>query len=242
MMYIDGIEISTLYPQKMQFLDYELTNPSYNRFITTTDSDRKIVNRRSSVGINNIAVRIAMFDTKENSYIMASKLASLLGDSIVNFGGDLSYRVNIAADGTFELMTDDLFVYTMQLQILDKLGEAVAVDTTSEAPIVLQNLATYKTPIRIEVTPTISISSFSVYGFGSHTSTNPLVVNNPIEGKKTVIDGDLCVILQETSGGYVNKFLDSSLLSFPEIPVGDTTLTFSPSSLNVKILYNPRYI
>lgn len=241
-MYINGVELSTLFPGKLQFLDYELTNPSYNRFITTTDNDRKIVNRRSSIGITNIAVRIAMFDDKEKSYIMSSKIVSLLGDAIVNFGGDLNYRVNVATDGAFELQTDNLFLFTLQLQVLDKLGDAVSVDTTSTAPITLENNGTYKSPIRIEVTPQSTISSFSVYGFGAHTSTSPLTISNPIAGKKTVIDGDLCVILQETTEGYVNKFLDSNLLSFPEILVGDTTLTFSPSSLDIKIIYNPRYI
>lgn len=242
MMYINGVDYSTIFPGKLQFLDYELTNPSYNRFITTTDGDRKIVNRRSSIGITNIVVRIAMYDNKENSYIMASKLVSMLGDAYVNFGGDLTYRVNVATDGAFELLTEELFLYSLQLQVLDKLGEAVVVETTSASPIVLANNGTYKTPIRIEVTPPTAMSSFSVYGFGKHTSTSPLVVTNPIELKKTVIDGDLCVVLQETTGGYVNKFLDTNILSFPEIPVGETTLIFSPSNLAVKISYNPRYI
>jgi len=242
-MRINGTDITSLVSDSIQFLDYTLPPPSFTRQVTISDGDTKIVNKRETLGINNIQVRLVMYADKDDSYIMASKLVSLLGEAYVDFYGDLVYRVTIATDGGLELLSEEMFLYTMQLQVLEKLGDEVEIITTSANPIVLPNVGTYKTPILIEVTPTTSIASFSVYGFGAHTSATPLVVNLPVINKKTIIDGVDKQILQEVSAGvYENKFASTNLISFPVIPSGGTTLTFSPTNLNITIRYNPRYI
>lgn len=239
-MTIDGVDLSTLYPTtKLLFLDYELASPSYNRYITTTDNDYKIVNRRVTIGITNIKVRLVMFDTKENCYIMASKIASLCGDALINFGGDLTYRVQISMDGTFENLAYNTYMYTLQLQVLDKLGPEVTVTTADDA-VVLTNDGTYVTPIRIVMTPA-STTSIGISGFGVHTIDNPLTITNITIGQNIILDG-AGQVLEVVGGIEENKFSDTNLAEFPTIPVGTTTLLFTPTGLPKVITYRPRYV
>lgn len=241
-MKVNNATLSSILGSTVEFLEYEVTNPSYSRLVTVTDGDRKQVNRRASVGITTLVVRMVFHNTKDESYRLASKLVSYLGEAYVQFDDSLIYRVTVATDGSFEALTPSLFFYTLQLQVLDKMSDGVLISTTSAAPVLLENEGTYRTPIIIEVTPTTSIASFSVYGFGAHTASTPLVVSAPTINKKIIIDGENCQVLQEVVGGYENKFASTNLISFPEIPVGITQLTFSPSTLNVTIKYNPRFI
>jgi hypothetical protein len=245
-MKINGVDITTLFGGKLEFLDYSLPAPSFNRYITTTDVDRKIPNKRTSVGIRDIIVRIAFHDTKENSYIMSSALTSILSDAIVNFGGAISYRVVISNSGEFEFKTPVLFLWTLNLQILDKMGPEILVDTTNTSvPITLNNFGTYKTPLIIEITPkSAGVTSISVAGMLGYHNTTPLTINNTSLNKKIIIDGELCRILEMNGSIATNKFLDSNLVSFPEIgPAQTTNLTITPSAnLEVRITFKPRYI
>lgn len=241
-MKINGIELFSLFGNDVKFLEYTVANPSYTRLVTFSGEDHKILHRKATVGVNNLQVRFVIYADKDTAYKYASNIVAATGDAVVNFGGDLSYRVTPATDGSFQLLANDLFEFTLQLQVLDKWGSEVEVVATSASPITLNNDGNIKTNIIIEVTPTTSIASFSVYGFGKHTSSNPLVVNNPTMNKKTVLDGVNFRVLQEVTGGYEEKFASTNLVSFPYIPSGSTTLVFSPSNLNVRIVYNPRYI
>lgn len=248
-MVINGVNIIEYFNGAVEFLNYELPNPSYIRQITTTDNDRKIVNKRDSIGIHDMKVQLVLYASKEDAYIIQSDIASRLGNAIVNFGGNLSYRVQISAQGQPTNLTPTMWLYEFNLQILDKMGEEQVITTTYSTPIVLTNSGTYKTPIVIEVTPTTNIEEFSVYGFGKHTSSYPLTITKasgatylPLN-KKIIIDGETPRVLQETTSGFDNKFKDSNILSFPEILVGQTTLTFTSSgSIDVDIRYKPRYV
>lgn len=239
-MIIDGTSIESIYGSKVEFLDYEIPNPSYNRFVTVTDNDRKIVNKRASVGINNIKVRMVIHETKENAYVIISGITSLLGDALVNFGGDITYRVQVAVDGMFELKAGNMFLWTVQLQVLDKMGEEVSVTTTDDA-VIVENLGTYKAPIVIELVPTTT-ADIGIAGFGAHPITNPLTIVNVVAGNDITIDGEQCLLLEDISGTLTNKFIDSNLTTFPEIPVGETTLLFTPTGISKTIRFRPRFI
>lgn len=241
-MKIDGTDIRDLISEKIEFLDYTPAGPSLSRAVTVSDGDHKIVNRRETVGIMNLQVRLAMYDTKENCLIMASHLTSYLGEAYVDFDGELIYRVTTSSQGTLELKTTTLFVYSFELQVLEKMGQPVEINTTSAAPIALPNIGSLKTPIIIEVTPTASIPSFSVFGFGAHTAASPLVYSSPTVNKKTILDGVDCRIMQEGVSDYTDTFASTNLISFPYVIKGGSTLTFSPTNLNITIKYNPRYI
>lgn len=242
MMIINGVDISTLFETgTYEFLSYELTSPSFNRFVTTTDNDYKIVNRRESVGINTIVVQLVFYEEKETAYIMASRVASLLGDALVNFGGPITYRVQIATDGMYEGLTYNMYHYKLQLQVLEKMGELVTVTTTDDA-VVLTNVGTYKTPIKIEVTPAAGGASMAMSGFGAHNISNPLTIQTITAGQKIVVDGEKCQLLEIISGVETNKFASSNLMTFPYIPAGTTTLLFTPSGSTKVITYRPRYI
>ena len=245
-MKINGVDISTMFFDKAEFLDYSIPAPSFNRYITTTDVDRKIPNKRTSIGIRDLIVRIAFHDTKENSYIMSSALTSILSDAVVNFNGAISYRVVISASGEIEFKTPNLFLWTVNLQILDKMGPEIEVSTTNTStPIALNNFGTYKTPIIIEITPkSAGVTSVTVAGMLGYHSTTPLTISNTGLDKKIIIDGEACTIIEMDGSTPTNKFLATNLVSFPEIgPAQTTNLTITPSTnLEVKIKFKPRYI
>ena len=246
MMIVDGVNITTMFGGRIEFLDYTLPPPSYNRYITTTDIDRKIPNKRVSVGVRDIKVRVAFNDNKENAYIMMSALTSILSDALVNFGGAITYRVVISNSGEFDMKTPKLFEWAFYLQMLDKLGPEVVVETTNTSgPVEAFNFGTYKTPVVIEITPKhSSVTSVSVVGLLGYHSTIPLTISGTSLNKKIIIDGELCKIVEMTGSTEANKFLSSNLVSFPEIgPAQTTALTFTPSTnLEVKITFKPRYI
>lgn len=244
-MLINGVDILSLFPNKIQFLDFSLPNPSWQRLITTMDTDFKIVNQRGSVGITNMVVRMAFFDTKENSYIMASKIVSLLDDAIVQFETNgLRYRVQVSQEGKLSYKYEQLSEFMIQLQIMETMGALVSVNGVA-GNVALVNSGSYKTPIKIVLTPSADIASLNLQGFlGNETS--PLTITSLHNGRRVIVDGETRLIQEETAVGsnlYVSKFLNSNITYFPEIKVGNTTLTYTPTTnITVNVQFSPRHI
>lgn len=246
-MIIDGVNIESLFPNKIQFLDYSLAAPSWNRFISVMDTDYKIVNQRGSVGITNMVIRVALFDTKDNCRIMASKIVSLLDDAVVSFETNgLSYRVQISMEGQMNYKTPSLYEYQFTVQVIETMGgTSYTVVNGSSGTATCSNIGTYKAPIIITMTPASNLASVTVGGFLGHETT-PITITSLHTNRRIVINGETRQILEETavgSGVYANKFLDSDLSYFPEIAVGSTNITYTPTTgMTVSISFKPRYI
>jgi hypothetical protein len=195
-MVINGVNINTLFPNKVQFLDYSDHAPTVTRTVVNADNDYKLLGAKVKVGIRNMG-------------------------------------------------SGDVFLWTLSLQVLETYGASVF-QTSTNGTIVLNNSnATYITPLKITITPTANIASFSIYGMLGYTAGSPLTITDITNGKKVIIYGREKLVLEETSPGvWINKFLDTNISLFPQIAGGaSTTLTFTPTSnVTVRVDFNPVYI
>lgn len=239
-MIINGVSLDSLFGSAVEFLTYELPAPSLNRFVTVTDNDARIVNRRESVGITTLIVKLVVRGSKEDSYIIKSKIVARLSDVEVNFGGPLTYRVQVASDGTIENKAYNEWLYTLQLQVLDKFGDWETVTTTDSA-VSLTNDGSYETPIIIKVTSSIDEEFIAMSGFGAHTIDNPLTIQDITANRTVTIDGR-GFITENVGGVEVNKFSSSNIFTFPVLPVGTSTILFTPAGTTKEITFRPRYI
>ena len=245
-MVINGISIYTLFPNKVRFLDYSDHSPDLTRSVVNADTDFKILGGKTKVGIRNMQVRIVFYDTKVNSYKMSSRLIPQLMDAVVDFGDGLYFRVAPKSDGTMQRQgAEDIFLWTLALDVLETYGSPLF-QTSTNGTIVLNNTdATYVTPIKITLTPTANIATFSIYGMLDYTVGSPLTVTGLTSGKKVIIYGREKLVLEETSPGvWINKFLSTNISTFPSIVAGaSTTLTFTPTAnLTVRVDFNPVFI
>lgn len=245
-MVINGTSIYTLFPNKVRFLDYSDHAPDITRAVVNADNDYKVLGGKVKIGIRSMQVRIVFYDTKAQAYKMSSSLLPSLMDGIVSFGDGLQFRVNPRSDGTMQRQgTEDMFLWTLPLDILETYGDA-DFETSTNGTIVLDNTdATYTTPIKITLTPTANIATFSIYGMIGYTVGSPLTVTSLTNGKKVIIYGREKLVLEETSPGvWINKFLDTNISLFPQIEDGvNTTLTFTPTTnITVRVDFNPVYI
>ena len=101
----------------------------------------------------------------------------------------------------------------------------------------------YETPCIIELTPSGSITTYTIKGAARNPVTGEaedIIIKNLTAGKKVIIDGESCTV---TDDG-VNKYADTEMWEFPTLVPGSNILTFVSSSVacNVTIKYKPRYI
>lgn len=244
-MFINGVNILSLFPNNLQFLDYQLPNPSWDRGVTVMDSDYKIVDANGNVAITSIPVRFGIFDTKENSYVMASKIISLLDDALVQFiNGGLTYRVQVGTSGKLSYKFDGLSEFQLTLQVLETMGVQSSVNGAIGA-MSLVNEGSVKSPVVFTITPAANIASISIQGFLGNETT-PLTINLLHTNRRIIVDGEKGLIQEETATGsnlYVNKFLDTNLSYFPYIKVGTTAITYTPYvNIAINAKFNPRYI
>lgn len=101
----------------------------------------------------------------------------------------------------------------------------------------------YETPCIIELSPTGSISRYTIKGVARDPVTGEaedIVIKNLTAGKTVVIDGEACKV---TENG-MNKYGDTEMWEFPSLLPGSNVLTFQSSGApcDVTIKYKPRYI
>ena len=97
-----------------------------------------------------------------------------------------------------------------------------------------------ETPCIIELTPINDTISFTIKGAARSPVTGSpedITIKNLKQGKKVIIDGEACTVLQ----GVTNKFADADMWEFPSLLPGNNTLTFSSALCEVTIKYKPRY-
>lgn len=105
----------------------------------------------------------------------------------------------------------------------------------------VNNPGNVPTPCIIEVTPSISLSDFTVGGAARNITSGadePITIKSLSAGQKVTINGEDCTI---TAGG-ANKFADSSFWEFPSLLPGSNSLFFSRNTCDVTIRFRPRYL
>lgn len=101
----------------------------------------------------------------------------------------------------------------------------------------------YETPCIIELTPSGSITTYTIKGAARDPVTGEaedIIIKNLTAGKKVIIDGESCTVTEDGE----NKYADMEMWEFPTLIPGSNILTFVSSSVacNVTIKYKPRYI
>lgn len=116
--------------------------------------------------------------------------------------------------------------------------QAVTVIQASSTNMVVQG--DFETPCIIELTPINDTISFTIKGAARNPVTGQpedITIKNLKQGKKVIIDGEACTVLQ----GVSNKFADTEMWEFPSLLPGNNTLAFSSALCEVTIKYKPRY-
>lgn len=69
-------------------------------------------------------------------------------------------------------------------------------------------------------------------------SDEGIIIKNLKQGKKIVISGDDCTVLQEGK----NKFSDTEFWAFPHLRPGSNTISCTSDQCDIVIKYKPRYM
>ena len=92
-----------------------------------------------------------------------------------------------------------------------------------------------ETPAIVEITPAIDLVDLTLTGL----SESPIKINNLHSGKKIILNGEDCTVLEDGTG---NKFRDTGMWEFPYLKVGTNNITASKNSCNITIKYKERFI
>ena len=87
----------------------------------------------------------------------------------------------------------------------------------------------------VEITPTIDLVDLTLTGL----SLSPIKINNLHSGKKIILNGEDCTVLEDGTG---NKFRDTEMWEFPYLKVGKNNITVNKNSCNITIKYKERWI
>ena len=96
-------------------------------------------------------------------------------------------------------------------------------------------------PCDIEITPKTDIAQIQLFGaFYDQVSGSDegIIIKNLKQGKKIVISGDDCTVLQEGK----NKFSDTEFWAFPHLRPGSNTISCTSDQCDIVIKYKPRYM
>lgn len=88
-----------------------------------------------------------------------------------------------------------------------------------------------ETPVRLEITPNISLVDITIKGLGDDIKIKNLTIN------KTIIIEDGLVL-----EAGANKFQDYDSWGFPLLPPGANKITLDKSDVNITLKYKPRWI
>ncbi len=124
-----------------------------------------------------------------------------------------------------------------------KYKDLVTVSAGTAASKAISVQGDYETPCIIELTPSNSITRYTIKGAARDPVTGEaedIVVKNLTSGKKVIIDGEACTVTEDGA----NKYADTEMWEFPTLLPGSNTLTFvsSGAACDVTIKYKPRYI
>ena len=97
------------------------------------------------------------------------------------------------------------------------------------------------TPCIVEVTASANLASVELTGMAYNQvsgETESIIIKNLKAGKKVVINGEDCTVLQEG----VNKFADTELWEFPVLKPGKNMVSCSSDKCTVTMKYKPKYV
>ena len=175
-------------------------------------------------------------ETIEQLEINISKLTKELQTCDLNINEHkFIYKAVMTNEDVGEYVIDtledkDMSVVRYTLFCIDKFDLEKVIEFSDNTTIELDS--TLKTPVTVEITPTIALIDLTIKGLGGDIKINNLSANKTI----TLKDG---LVLE----GSKNKFTDyDSWVSVPFLVPGKNLITVDKKSCNIKVKYNPRWI
>lgn len=98
-----------------------------------------------------------------------------------------------------------------------------------------------RTPCIVEITASVDLASVELTGMAYNQISGEkesITIKNLKAGKKVVINGEDCTVLQEG----VNKFADTEMWEFPVLKPGRNIVSCSSDKCTVTLKYKPRYV
>ncbi len=166
--------------------------------------------------------------------IMKSNLINQLAISTIKFDDiEYYYRGFVSGTPTFnyimkgnETLNVDMLVIAEKEQVTEAMNRIL-----TKIINVPSNL---ETPCILEISPSVDAIDLVITGL----SEEAITIRNLKQGKKIIINGEDCTVLQEG----INKFNDTDLWEFPSLKPGLNTITGSKNTMDINIKYKGRWI
>ena len=119
-------------------------------------------------------------------------------------------------------------------------GREATVRRNRTASFPLNNAGNIITPVRIEITPVVTVASMTLTGLCVDQSgeDHNIVIANATQNSLIVLDGETGLFTQDGQ----NKVSDLTIWGLPAILPGDNQITVGTANANVTIKYKPRYL
>lgn len=97
-----------------------------------------------------------------------------------------------------------------------------------------KNKGNLKSPAVVEITPSTTETVLSIEGLGD----SPITIRNLKAGKKIILNGETGLVTEE---GSSNKLPDVDFWEVPRVLPGENTIKLSKKTVDMTILYYPRF-
>ena len=118
-------------------------------------------------------------------------------------------------------------------------GSQVTVTKSGETSFTISNAGNVVTPIRIELTPSISTATVTLTGLCSDQNgeNTTIIVKNTTKDKTIILDGETGLFTEDG----VSKSGDITIWGLPALKAGSNAVTVT-ANMGITIKYKPRYI
>ncbi|MBK1809428.1 phage tail family protein [Clostridium sp. YIM B02505] len=146
---------------------------------------------------------------------------------------DFYYDVVFEGEDKISKINPEALEVGIKFSIYSKYKSQVVEAANRLSTKTINAIGNMKTPVIIEITPSIDLIDITISGLGDN-----FTIKNLKQGQKIVVNGEDGTVLQ----GGANKFMDTDMWEFPKLSPGTNSVTFSKNSCDVSIKYKPRWI
>lgn len=242
-MIVDGKDLTKKYKGKIKFGQQTIQPRQVNTYTEWLDHNADPT-RSWSPETRFFEVQIEMIvsgNTKTEAELRISEAVNdFVTGSVIRLD---NVDINIGAEVTDiekEFIKRWDYKVTVTMQGWEKSTEQITVAVNGTVQIILAE-GNLTTPCDIEITPKTNIAQIQLFGaFYDQVSGSDvgITIKNLKQGKKIVISGDDCTVLQEGK----NKFSETEFWEFPHLRPGNNTISCTSDQCDIVIKYKPRYM
>lgn len=242
-MIVDGKDLTKKYKGKIRFGQQTIQPRQVNTYTEWLDHSASPT-RSWSPETQFFEVQIEMVvsgNTKTEAELLTSEVVNdLVTGNMIRLD---NVSTNIGAEVTGvekEFIKRWDYKVTVTMQGWEKSTEQITVEMNGTVQIILAE-GNLIAPCDIEITPKADIAQIQLFGaFYDQISGSDegITIKNLKQGKKIVISGEDCTVLQDGK----NKFSDAEFWEFPHLRPGNNTISCTSDQCSVVVKYKPRYM